>query len=339
MQHIDTRSYGEWKLGVVNHQLEKNGFAARAETIFITPPATRRRVTFTAIKQPSGLQFGFHKRESHDVVSIDDCSVIRPELASLIKPLRELLETTLQLNDTLSIHATILNGVIELVFSGKLFADDQTHHLISWAATHGISRLFTKRDENAQPQLLLSQTALTAHYGAHSITLPPAAFMQASDEAEAAMLHCIKPFFKSSKHMADLFCGTGLFALSLYDKSKTMLTVDVDGEAINALHSTTQTLRGFKTARRNLFREPLKAIELKSVDSVCLDPPRAGAKEQVMELARSKISRIAYVSCNPITFMRDAKILTDGGFKLTQIHVFDQFLWSHHIELIGLFTR
>ena len=339
LQHLNAASYREWKLGTVNHLLEKNGLTVKADDLFVTPPATRRRVTFAAVKNNLGLQLGFHKRESHDVVSIDDCTVLRPELTVLIQPLRDALTHTLHVGDAISVHATALKGVIELVLSGKSSSDSHTQHLISWAAKHGVARLFIKPDENAQNQLLLSQATLIAHYGNVDITLPPAAFMQASDEAEAAMLKCIKPFFQTSKNIADLFCGTGLFALNLYDKSKTMLAVDIDGGAINALHSSTQNLRGFKTMRRNLFREPLKAIELKTVDAICLDPPRAGAKEQSIEIARSKVSSSAYVSCNPATFMRDARILTDGGFKLTKVEVFDQFLWSHHIELIGFFTR
>ncbi|MBY0429126.1 MAG: 23S rRNA (uracil(1939)-C(5))-methyltransferase RlmD [Alphaproteobacteria bacterium] len=339
LQHLNDATYREWKLGVVNHLLEKNGFTIKSENLFVTPSASRRRVTFTAAKNAVGLQFGFHKRESHDIVSIDGCPVIRPELARLIQPLKKVLDNLLQPNEALSIQATVLNGAIELVFSGKSFSENDDQSLISWAIAHEISRVYTKPDDNAENRILLNQTALTAHFGETDVMLQPAAFMQASDEAKVAMLNCIKPFFKSSKQITDLFCGTGMFALSLHDKSKTMLAVDVDGAAIDTLHTSTQNLRGFKTMRRNLFREPFKAIELKNIDAICLDPPRAGAKEQAVELARSKIGRIAYVSCNPITFMRDARILTDGGYKLLNVEVFDQFLWSHHIELIGFFSR
>ena len=339
LQHMDDTTYREWKLGVVNHLLEKNNFIINADSLFVTPPASRRRATFTATKNATGLQLGFHKRESHELVSVAGCPVLRPELSRLIQPLKIMLNELLQLNETLSVQATILNNVIELVLSGKSFTQNHTKHLISWAVEHGISRLYSKPDDNAECQILLSQTVFIARYGETQVAVQPAAFMQASDEAEAAMLNSIKPFFKSSKEIADLFCGTGLFALNLHDKSKTILAVDVDGAAINALHSSTQNLRGFKTQRRNLFRDPLKAIELKNMDAICLDPPRAGAKEQIVEIARTKVCRIAYVSCNPITFMRDARILEDGGYKLTKVDVFDQFLWSHHIELIGFFSR
>lgn len=339
LQHMNDAAAREWKLGVINHLLEKSNFSIKAETLFVTPPASRRRVTFTAIRDASDIRLGFHMRQSHEIISIRTCHVIRPELAALIEPLRAILMTLLTSGQELSIHATVLNGLIEIVLSGMVFSQAQTQQLISWAATNNIAQLYTKVDENAEYQVLLSQTPLIAHYGKHEVILPPAAFMQASDEAEINMLATIIPYFKSSKHIADLFCGTGLFALNLYDKNKTILSADADGAAIGALQVSTLNLKGFKTERRNLFREPYKAIELKTIDGICLDPPRAGAKEQCVEIARSKVLRIAYVSCNPVTFMRDARILTDGGYKLTHIHVIDQFLWSQHIELIGLFSR
>ncbi len=339
LQHMNDNTYRDWKRDVVNHLLEKNGFAARAESVFVTPPASRRRVAFTVKKEQAGTQIGFHMRESHALVDIHACPVLKPQLAALIEPLRNILSTVLETGQQLAVHATILNGAIEVVLSGASFHAEHTQQLISWGAEHGLARLYVRSDENAECNVLLEQTTLRGHYGEYNVTLPANAFMQASDEAEAAMLSCIKPHFDKSKNIVDLFCGTGLFALSLYSKTKSMLAIDVDGAAINALQSTSQTLRGFTTQRRNLFREPLKAIELKNADAVCLDPPRAGAKEQAAELARSKVQTIAYVSCNPTTFMRDARILAGGGYKLTNIHVFDQFLWSHHIELIALFSR
>jgi len=79
--------------------------------------------------------------------------------------------------------------------------------------------------------------------------------------------------------------------------------------------------------------------ELKRTQAAVIDPPRAGAAEQHRELARSGLARVAGVSCNPATFARDARILTDGGFTLVRVLPVDQFLWSPHVELVGLFER
>lgn len=339
LQHMRDAPYREWKLGVINHLLEKHGFDIRAHKQFVTPPATRRRVTFTALKSTDTVDLGYHMRENHHLVNINACAILRPELAALIEPLRQLLNDVLADGQRLRLHATILNGKTGLVLEGVTFGAAHISHIIKWGVAHRLACIYSKADDHTPLLVLLEQSTLMAQYGATEVKLPPAAFMQASDEAERAMLAVIKPFFASSKKIADLFCGTGLFSLNVHDTSKTVLAVDVDGEAIDALHAATKNLRGFKTLRRNLFRDPLNAIELKAMDGICLDPPRAGAKEQCIEIARSHAQAIAYVSCNPVTFMRDAHLMIKGGYRLTQIHVFDQFLWSHHIELIGLFRR
>lgn len=339
LQHMQHDAYANWKLNAINHLLEKNNFTVRAQQCFVTPRASRRRASFAAQKHQGGVEIGFHARDSHMLVNIQSCAVLKPQLAALFEPLRQILNHILETGQSLTIHATILNGALEIVFSGVTLNAEHTTSLIRWAADNTIARLYSKVDENAPNQVLLLQTHLTGHYGNHDVIIPPHAFLQASDEAEAAMLACIKPVFQKAKNCADLFCGTGLFALNIYDTPKTMLAVDVDGAAIDSLNHASQNLRGFKTERRNLFRDPLKAIELKNIDALCLDPPRAGAKEQIAEIAKSKVQTVAYVSCNPATFVRDARVLVNNGFKFNNIEVFDQFLWSHHIECIGLFSR
>ena len=89
----------------------------------------------------------------------------------------------------------------------------------------------------------------------------------------------------------------------------------------------------------DLFRRPLTYAELARYDAVVIDPPRAGAKEQAAELARSAVRRVAYVSCNPSTFARDAKTLLEGGYRLDYIDPVGQFRWSTHVELAASFVR
>ncbi|MAB14802.1 MAG: RNA methyltransferase, partial [Parvibaculum sp.] len=98
-------------------------------------------------------------------------------------------------------------------------------------------------------------------------------------------------------------------------------------------------LKPLTTERRDLFRRPLLASELDKYDAVVLDPPRAGAQAQAAELAKSRVPRIAFVSCSPASFARDARMLLDGGYRLVSVTPVDQFLWSAHVELIGVFSR
>jgi 23S rRNA (uracil1939-C5)-methyltransferase len=120
------------------------------------------------------------------------------------------------------------------------------------------------------------------------------------------------------------------------------LAVDGDKPMVEALAAAARNTQGLKpiaTEKRDLFKQPMQAEELKSFDAVVLDPPRAGAQAQARELAKSKIAHIAYVSCNAESFARDARILVDGGYRMGAVTPVDQFLWSAHIELIAGFTR
>ena len=121
-----------------------------------------------------------------------------------------------------------------------------------------------------------------------------------------------------------------------------MHAVDGAQDHLDALSYAARHSRGLKpvtTERRDLFRRPLIKEELSRFDAIVMDPPRAGARAQSEALAASRVGRIAYVSCNPVTFARDAKILLDGGYKLARVVPVDQFLWSPHIELAARFTR
>jgi 23S rRNA (uracil1939-C5)-methyltransferase len=90
---------------------------------------------------------------------------------------------------------------------------------------------------------------------------------------------------------------------------------------------------------RDLFRSPVTAKELSKFDAVVFDPPRQGAQAQARELAASTVPVVVAVSCNAATFARDARILIDGGYRLTQVTPVDQFRYSAHVELVGRFER
>ncbi len=90
---------------------------------------------------------------------------------------------------------------------------------------------------------------------------------------------------------------------------------------------------------RDLFRRPVLPQELAKVDAVVFDPPRQGAEAQARQLAASKVRLVVGVSCNAATFARDARILTDGGYRLTRVTPVDQFRYSSHVELVGRFER
>ena len=137
--------------------------------------------------------------------------------------------------------------------------------------------------------------------------------------------------------IADLFAGLGTFALSLPGR---VYAGEAARDAIMSLKSAAARVqRPVFTEHRDLFRRPLTTAECDRFDVVVLDPPRAGAREQVEQLAGAKVPMIAYVSCNPSSFARDAEILCKGGYTLEWIQPVGQFRWSTHVELAARFAR
>ncbi len=177
--------------------------------------------------------------------------------------------------------------------------------------------------------------------GRARVALPAGAFLQATAEAEAAMAAFAAQAVSGAGRVADLYCGVGTFALRLAETAQVH-AADSSAAAIAALGSAIGTAPGLKTITaeaRDLDRRPVLAQELKGVDAVVFDPPRAGAAAQAAQIAQSDVGLAIGVSCNPITFARDARILADAGFRLERLLPVDQFLWSAHVELVGVFGR
>lgn len=334
LQHLDGLAYARHKKESVIKTLAHAGLDAAAldPEIFITPPRTRRRTVFKAALKNGKLVIGYNQRASHALVDVEDCAVITPRLMSLLKALRDILPPLIN-NEPVFIHATDLDGAMELVFEGIAPTRAQESALASFGAARGVSRIMVGDN------IVLQQAELVTAYGGYQVSLSPKPFLQASAEAETAMLAFMAPFMAGAKKYADLFCGSGLFALSFYDKTKIVYAADADDRAIAALQNASTNLKHFKTEHRNLFREPLSALELNGFDVVLLDPPRAGAAAQMTELAKSNVPKIIYVSCNPQSFAADAAMLVGAGYRLDGLKLFDQFLWSNHCELVGVFGR
>ncbi len=178
-------------------------------------------------------------------------------------------------------------------------------------------------------------------FGKARVGLPVGSFLQASAKSEADMVRLVTAGVAGAKRVADLFCGAGAFTFPLAETA-TVHALDGAAPAIAALKSAIAAVPGLKTITpeaRDLFRRPLLAEEMRGLDAVVFDPPRAGAEAQAAEIARSAVVRAVAVSCNPTTFVRDAKILVNAGFSLDSLTPIDQFLWSPHVELVGVFSR
>lgn len=297
----------------------------------LSPPKTRRRASLRAERRGRSVVLGLNEGASNRIVDLAECHVLSPEISALFAPLRALLVTLLPDRGRATVAITRADQGLDLLLGGFEVDGLQANEVLPvFGARHGLARLSV--DEGYGPGALYAPHAPTVTLGGVPVALPDGAFLQATADGEAALVAAVREALAGTARIADLFAGLGTFALSLPGAA---IAVEGARDAALALKATGRVA----VEHRDLFRRPLTAPELKPFDAVVLDPPRAGAKEQIGELAASRVARIAYVSCNPATFARDAKVLIDGGYKLDRITPVGQFRWSTHVELAAAFSR
>ncbi|GAA0212831.1 23S rRNA (uracil1939-C5)-methyltransferase [Brevundimonas nasdae] len=342
LQHWAAEPYLGWKREQVRLALAREGIETEIEATVATPAGTRRRVALHARRMPDGrVALGFKARRSWRLVEVTACPIADPRIVAAIPMLAEvaapLLEhpksaPTLHVTWTLSGLDVDVTGVERR--TGGLSGDAQMR-AIAAAQRADLARLSLAGDV-----MMMTRQPKVA-FGPATVPLPAGGFLQAVPEAEAAMVSRALAAVKGAKKIADLFCGAGTFTFPLATVAP-VIAADASKPGIDALKIGVGSAKGMKaiTAEaRDLFRRPLTPFDLKGCDAIVFDPPRAGAIEQTAQIADTKASVVVGVSCNPQTFARDARVLIDKGFRLETVTPVDQFLWSAHVELVGVFRR
>ncbi|HWF00936.1 MAG TPA: methyltransferase [Caulobacteraceae bacterium] len=339
LQHWAHEPYLEWKIEKVRTALARVRLEPEVRLAFAAEPGTRRRVALHARREGRGVRLGFKARRSWSVIPIDVCPISLPVIVDALHVLRELAGPFLATPASAPIlHVTATDTGLDIDVTGVERpgpSADALSRVGELAATANISRV-TRGGEIAY-----QARASIVQFGPARVALPPGAFLQAVAQAESAMAAILVDAAQGARGIADLYCGAGAFSFRLAAVAP-VLAVDASEAAVAALRSATAAapgLKGIRTEARDLDRRPMLASELKGFDVVVFDPPRAGAAAQAGELARSQVPRVLAVSCNPGTFARDARTLADGGYELRRVEVVDQFLWSPHVELVGIFQR
>ena len=275
---------------------------------------------------------GFNAAKSNQIVDMRECHILRPELFDLVAPLRGLLGGLLKPRKPGEVQMTLVDQGVDLLLTNvEPEGYEAMEALTGFCERHGLARL--SMDQGLGPESLYEPVPATIRLSGVQVGFPVGDFLQATDDGEKALVNAVREGVGDSERIADLFAGLGTFALSLPGK---VYAAEASRNAVLALKRAS---RNTAVEHRDLYRRPLDADELKTFEAVVLDPPRAGAEQQVMNLAASAVRKIAYVSCNPATFARDAKLLVDGGYKLEWVRPVGQFRWSTHVELATAFSR
>ena len=342
LQHWSHAPYLAWKVERMVGTLARERVEAEILPPFAADSGTRRRVTLHARRgDRDSARLGYKARKSWDLVDIDVCPIADPAIQAALPMLKRLAARLFEHPKSApSLHLTLTDTGLDIDItgveakSGGLSADARMQ-LAERAAEADFARV-TLSGEVAY-MARLPQVRL----GPGRVSLPPGAFLQATKGAETVMAEFVAEAAAGASRIADLYSGVGTFTFRLAEIAPTH-AVDFGPGAVAALSAALASapgLKGVTVEARDLVRRPLLAHDLRHTDVAVFDPPRAGAAEQAAELAGSKVSRVIGVSCNPATFARDARTLIDAGFRLERILPVDQFLWSPHIELVGVFNR
>jgi len=337
VQHWAMPDYHAWKRELVVAALAQAGLTAPvAATIDAHGQGRRRAVLHARRGAHDLLEVGFTAPRAHHIVAIDACPVLAPGLDGAVQAAWAIAEVLKPAKKPLDIQVTATDSGMDVDVRGSGPLDAATMAVLARVAQrHKLARL-TRHGE------LVAQSAQpTLKIGRASVPLPPGAFLQASAEGEAVLARLVIEHVGRAKHVADLFCGVGPFALRLAESGR-VIAADSDESAVAALKRAAATAGGLKPIEantRDLFRRPFVASELKGFDAVVFDPPRQGAQAQARELAKSAVPLVLAVSCDAATFARDAALLTDGGYTLAAVTPVDQFRYSYHVEIVARFER
>jgi len=333
LQHWQAAPYRAWKRGLLIEALRHEGLDPPVGDLLDAHGGGRRRAVFHARRLDHDvIEVGFSAARAHRIISIDRCPVLGKSLDGALPAAWSIAETLALTEKPLDIQATATDSGLDIDVRGSgPLKPALIAALARVAAAQNLARL-TRHGE-----MIAQARTPTVRMGKAIVSLPPAAFLQATEEGEATLSRLVLSACAGAGRVADLFCGVGPFALRLAERAR-VFAVDDDDAAIAALKRAAATTAGLKPVEaqaRDLFRNPLVAAELKGFDAVVFDPPRQGAQAQARELATSAVPVIVAVSCNVGTFARDMRILADGGYRLAEVTPVDQFRYSEHVEIVA----
>ena len=329
LQHADDTAYRGYLVSRIETALAQHGLATEIREPHLSAPNSRRRATLRALRVLKGVVIGFNAAKSHQIVDMRECHILRPELFALVDPLRKLLGGMLQARRAGEVQLTLVDQGADVLLEGVAAEGLEAIEMLgAFASGQGLARLSI--DQGLGPETLYEPQPATITLSGIPVQFPVGGFLQATAEGEAALIDAVRDATAGAATIADLFAGLGTFALAV----RAAYAAEASRDSAAALKRA-----GIAVEHRDLYRRPLDSEEVERFDAVVLDPPRAGAAEQVAALAASTVPRIAYVSCNPATFARDAKTLVDGGYALLWVKPVGQFRWSTHVELAACFSR
>ncbi|MBO6946096.1 class I SAM-dependent RNA methyltransferase [Altererythrobacter sp.] len=336
LQHADEEALRQFVTERVTFQAEKHDITiGELLPTHLSPTKSRRRATLHALRTAKGAVLGFREGNSHQIVDLEECHILRTELTELLQPLRQFVARYGRERPVDTELTLVDQGVDCSIKHLELEGLEATEAAVEFAQTNGLARLTL--DQGYGPETQWEPQPVTITLSGRPVGMPPGSFLQATQDGEDALVADAKAWIGDTASVADLFSGLGTFAFALANPAK-ILAAEASRDAHLACKAAGAGLP-MAAMHRDLFRNPLQPEELNRFEAVLLDPPRAGAKEQIGQIAASSVNRVVYISCNPVSWARDCTKLVEAGFRLEKLRPVGQFRWSTHVELASYWTR
>ncbi|MGE0765916.1 MAG: class I SAM-dependent RNA methyltransferase [Hyphomicrobiaceae bacterium] len=337
VQHMGDTLYRDWKSALLAAALSQRGLACPISPMRSMARRSRRRASFTGVWVDGRPALGFRGRDTHDLEPIADCAVLRTPIVAALPQLAQLAAVVVPKGKPFRLAVLAADNGLDIAIDQRLApaADRAMATVAQLMRAAGAIRLTCNNRlvlQMAEPIVLIADVAVSPG---------PGAFLQATSETDALLADLVIEGLGKARHVLDLFCGVGTLSWALARRAR-VTAVDADASLLATLEKARNGARGLKPiqpVRRDLFRDPLSPRELEKADAIVLDPPRAGATAQCQSIARSKVRRVVMVSCNPATLGRDLRLLVDGGYRLETAAPIDQFLFTHHLEVVAVLSR
>lgn len=324
----------DWKVGVVTKALQAQGLDAPIAGVHVSPPQSRRRAVLSGRRTKKGATLGFHGRASQVIVDLASCQVLRPAIVAALPFLRRLTVAGASRSGELVLAVTETPSGLDVAVTGGKPMDPHLFQTLAALADDGDLARLTWDDQS------ITRRPPALPFGRAWVVPPAGGFLQATAQGEAALVAAVREFTKGADRLLDLFAGCGTFSLPLAESASVhaveglaapLAALDAGARQAPGLHRIT-------TEVRDLARRPLLPDEL-TYDAIVIDPPRAGAEAQARQIAISGVEKLAWVSCDPVTFARDARILAEGKLDIVRLYIVDQFRWSPHVETVAEIRR
>lgn len=338
LQHCDDAALADFVTGRIVHAARGKGLeAARVQSVHLSPPRSRRRASLRAINDGGQPLIGFREEGTHKVVGLKECPVLDPRLFAVLAPLRVILSRR-NGRYGVDIELTLAEQGVDMALKGLAVEGlAQTEALLDLARDHGLARLTI--DQGYGYETIWEPEPVTISLSRIFVPFPVGSFLQATADGEQALTSTAQQWLAGAATIADLFSGLGTFAFALAGSARVLAAEGAASAHLACQAAARQHGLPVHAMHRDLFRNPLQAEEINRFSAILLDPPRAGARDQVAQIAASTVERVVYISCNPATWARDAQMLAAGGYRLEELRPVGQFRWSTHVELASLFTR